>query len=38
MAITRHAILKGAAGLPTIGTVITHGDTVYTCGVTPRTL
>jgi enamine deaminase RidA (YjgF/YER057c/UK114 family) len=35
MTVTRNGILAPSGGLPRISTVITHGDTVYTCGVTP---
>lgn len=36
MTVTRQGILEAGEGLPRISTVIAHGDTVYTCGVTPE--
>jgi hypothetical protein len=35
MTVTRHGIPAPSEGLPQISTVIAHGDTIYTCGVTP---
>ncbi len=35
MTITRHGTTSPEGGLPIISRVVTRGDTVYLCGVTP---
>jgi enamine deaminase RidA (YjgF/YER057c/UK114 family) len=35
MTISRQGIIEGGQGLPIISRVVTRGDTVYLCGVTP---